>query len=123
VILIVEDDPSSQLLLQHAIDPKYELKFAPSVREAWKCLHQGPVDLILLDLALEGDEDGLDLTCALREQKQWQDLPIIVTTAHAFTTDRDRCLDAGCTEFLSKPLNLRKLQQLVNHYLETGKRE
>jgi len=117
----VEDDTSSRLLLQHAIDPKYQLKFAASVPEAWECLQGGSVDLILLDLALEGEEDGLDLTCALREQPKYRHLSIIVTTAHAFTTDRDRCLDAGCTEFLSKPLNLTKLQRLLNRYLESEK--
>ncbi|MFQ6612586.1 MAG: response regulator [Fidelibacterota bacterium] len=117
VILVVEDDQSSQLLLQHAIGSKYALKFAVSVREAWACLEKERVDLIILDLSLEGKEDGLDLTCALRESDKWVNLPVIVTTAHAFVTDRDNCLEAGCTEYLSKPLRLSRLTKLLEHYL------
>lgn len=119
----MEDDPNSRLLLQHALGSRYRLLYAVSVAEAWEHLEQHAVDLILLDLSLEGDADGLDLTCALREQKEWEHLPIIVTTAYAFTTDREKCLEAGCTEFLSKPLDLQKLRGLLEHYLPADSRE
>ncbi len=60
--------------------------------------------------------DGYEATRRLRES-DYQG-PIIALTAHAMAGDRQRCLDAGCTDFATKPIHRRKLVRLVLRYLE-----
>ncbi|MFQ6607297.1 MAG: response regulator [Fidelibacterota bacterium] len=117
VILVVEDDMSSQMLFKYFLKDSYDLFFAESVTKAKNSLEEHSVDLILLDLSLEGEEDGLDLVRYLRQTTAWKDIPTIATTAHAFTTDRDNCLAAGCNDFLSKPIQREVLLERVAHHL------
>lgn len=117
-ILAVEDDATSQSLLRFYLQNSYKLHFADSVDSAREILDRQPVDLILLDLSLAGDEDGLDLVRSLRPQERWKNLPILAVTAHAFTSDRDNCLEAGCTDFLSKPVGRHRLLEKIATYLK-----
>jgi signal transduction histidine kinase len=116
-ILVVEDDPNSQKLASFTLSKDYDLHFADSVSDAKDVLNAEEVQLILLDLSLRGDEDGLDLARYLRSQDKWQKIPIIALTAHAFTSDRDRCLEAGCSDFMTKPFRLAELKETIQHLI------
>ena len=116
-ILVVEDDPNSQKLASFTLSKDYELHFADSVSDAKDVLKSEAVQLILLDLSLRGDEDGLDLARYLRGKDKWQKIPIIALTAHAFTSDRDRCLEAGCSDFMTKPFRLAELKETIQHLI------
>ena len=72
-------------------------------------MKKSPVDIVLSDVSLAGNEDGLDLVRWMRKTKTWQKTPVIATTAHAFTKDRDNCLAAGCNDYLSKPIKRENL--------------
>lgn len=109
MILLVEDDLNSQKLTEIFLKGNYDMCSAVSVHEAKAQLKKHPISLILLDLSLVGDEDGLDLARYLRTTEKWRDIPIIALTAHAFTTDRDKCKVAGCDDYLAKPINKGKL--------------
>ncbi|MCH8011170.1 MAG: PAS domain S-box protein [Candidatus Marinimicrobia bacterium] len=117
LVLLVEDDKSSQKLIHFFLKDRYELDFAVSVSEAKEKLREKKVELVLLDLSLIGGEDGLNLARYMRKTRKWQEIPIIATTAHAFTEDRDKCLNAGCNDYISKPMNqidlLSKMEQWV----------
>jgi len=117
-ILVVEDDNSSQRLMEFFLRAKYKLFFAETVVEAKKIIHENKIDLILLDLSLLGNEDGLDLVRYLREKTKWKNLPVIATTAHAFVSDRDKCMEAGCNGFVTKPLMRDKLISKINELLK-----
>lgn len=116
-MLVVEDDKSTLKMMYYFIRDDYETLFAESVSTAWNILNTQEVDIILLDLSLIGKEDGLDLVRALRKQPQWKNLPIIATTAYAFVSDRENCLQAGCDDYLAKPIKrdelLKKMQALL----------
>ncbi|HEX2908418.1 MAG TPA: response regulator [Phototrophicaceae bacterium] len=71
-------------------------------------------DLILVDVQLQGKLDGLELTRHLRAAGQ--QTPIIALTAYAMTGDRDRCLEAGCNDYISKPLPVPQVVRLFEHY-------
>ena len=116
-ILVVEDDHNSQLLLKFFLQDKYDLCFAISVGEALQCLKEYDVDLILVDLSLEGDEDGLDLVRWMRQQERWKNTPVIATTAHALTKDRDNCFAAGCDDYLAKPIMRDRLEASIHRHL------
>ncbi len=117
VILLVEDDENNRKTFEVILKKKFETPYAVSVNEAKIQLRKLEVDLIILDLSLEGDEDGLDLVEYMKKQKAFKDIPIIAVTAHAFVTDRENVLNAGCNDYLSKPVPIKKLLDKVGQYL------
>lgn len=114
-ILVVEDDPNSQKLAELTLKHDFDLHFADSVYDAKQVLEEHTIDLILLDLSLKGNEDGLDLARFVRSESSYAITPIIALTAHAFTSDRDRCLEAGCNEFMTKPFRRMELIENINN--------
>lgn len=73
-------------------------------------------DLILMDVNMPG-MDGLEATSLLRKDGRFESTPIIAITAFAMTGDRERCLEAGCTAYLSKPVSLRELHEKIQELL------
>lgn len=71
-------------------------------------------DLALVDLRLDGEMDGIELTQRLRDSGYT--FPIVAVTANASDDARDRCFAAGCNEYYTKPLLVRALVNLLDHY-------
>jgi CheY-like chemotaxis protein len=117
--LVVEDDPDSQILMKTVLQSRYEVLIASSARKARRHLaaRGAEICMILMDISLKGEEDGLTFTRDLRSQEQWKNVPIIATTAHALTGDRDNALTAGCTAYLTKPFDTRGLLSLIDQLL------
>jgi len=116
-VLFVEDDPNTQKLINIYLKEQYTVCFADSVANAKQQLKEQKVNLVLLDLSLKGNEDGLDLARFIRKSKQWKTLPIIAATAHAFTSDRDNCIAAGCDDYLSKPVKKENLLEKISKFV------
>jgi len=116
-LLVVEDDHETQKFLKLILNAHCSLRFAESAEEAWDILGKESFDLILMDISLRGEEDGLQLTRRIREQSPVSDIPIIAVTAHAFADDRRRSLEAGCNEYLPKPFRVKQLQELVARFV------
>ncbi len=114
-VLIVEDDFDSQQLLYFILRNRYHPVCVDSVDEAKKILAEQTVHLVLLDLSLVGDQDGLTLSRYIRNNEQYATIPIIAVTAHAFETDRENCMKAGCNEFVTKPIIREKLVNLIEN--------
>lgn len=112
-ILIVEDDPHSQLYFTKLLAGLYDTAVADSAADAYKLLHERTFDLVLMDISLKGDEDGLSLTRRLREEEVFGSLPIVAVTAYAFPDDRKRAIDAGCTDYLPKPVSSNDLHRMI----------
>jgi len=84
---------------------RYEVLVAVSAKEARRVLEAHPdVSLILMDLELSGADDGLALTRSLRAERRWMRVPILALTAYATLEDRNRALEAGCDDFVAKPI-------------------
>lgn len=116
-ILIVEDDPASRRLLEMALRPKdYILLKAADGAEALDMALREHPDLILLDMQLPG-LDGLEVTRSLRHNPAFKQTPIICVTAYAMMGDQEKVLDAGCDVYLAKPIDTRKLPELVAEML------
>ena len=104
-VLVVEADPDSRLHMNAILNGHYEVLTAATESDARspRAAHVGEIEIILMDIALNGAEDGLRLTRSLREQDVWADVPIIATTARAQPEDETKVLAAGCNGYLVKP--------------------
>ena len=77
--------------------------------------HERP-DLILLDINIPG-VDGLEIARRVKSDQALAYIPVVATTANVLVGDRERCLEAGCDEYLPKPLDVRELQDILRIYL------
>jgi two-component system, cell cycle response regulator DivK len=75
-----------------------------------------PPDLIVLDICLP-DIDGIELVNRIKQNSKLIHIPIVAVTALAKTEDRDRILNAGCIDYLSKPFNLDDLETIIRRHL------
>ncbi|MBN1447964.1 MAG: tetratricopeptide repeat protein [Bacteroidetes bacterium] len=116
-ILAVEDDHETQKFLALILHGSCDMKFAESAEEAWELLQRESFHLILMDISLRGEEDGLQLTRRIRAEGRNPGIPIVAVTAHAFADDRRRSLEAGCNEYLPKPFRVKELKELVARFV------
>ncbi len=115
-ILVVEDNPINALLLQHMLTHwGYQVHHCANGQDALTWLQESNPALVLMDIQLPG-LSGLDVTHQIRQQPEWQGIPIVATTALAQPQDRDRCLAAGMQGYLSKPINHAELVSILAKY-------
>ena len=113
-ILIVDDDHRNIYSLSNALSV-YEMEIftATDGVEALNYLHKNkPVDVILMDMMMP-NLNGYDATKKIRGVEKWKNIPIIAVTARAMPEDRKRCIEAGATDYLSKPIDIDKLLSLL----------
>ncbi len=118
VILIVDDlAPNRELIEAHLAPKGYEILMAESGDQALGILKAQEVDLVLLDVMMPG-MDGLEVTRRIRQDERLRQLPLILVTALKDTEDRVRGIDAGCDDFLSKPVDKIELLARVGSLLK-----
>jgi len=113
-ILIVEDIDLNIDLLVQLLEDDYLLLVAKDGVEGVAMARQHKPDLVLMDISLPG-MDGYEATRAIR--KTFPILPIIGLSAHAMQGDIEKALDAGCIDYLTKPLNEDLLFQKLKKHL------
>jgi len=114
-ILVAEDNDSNYMLMTYILKNHFEFFRAKNGLEAVdKALSENP-DLVLMDIKMP-KMDGLEATRQIKAEKP--ELPIIALTANAFDTDRVRAMEAGCDEFLSKPVNADKCIQVIEKLIK-----
>ncbi len=113
LVLVVDDHPMNTKLIAFVVRSRgLDVMTAASADEAWRAVAQTTPDVILMDVQLPGT-DGLALTRQLRADARFATLPIVAVTAYAMESDRRAAYDAGCTGFVSKPIDTRALGDLV----------
>jgi CheY-like chemotaxis protein len=117
-ILVVEDNADNRVLIMDVLDSmNYEVIIATDGEEGVKKATAERPDLILMDISLP-QMDGLTATRRIKAMPELQHIPIIALTAHAMVGDRERALDAGCDDYVSKPIDLRELTNKLTRYLQ-----
>ena len=115
-ILLAEDNPVNQevaLSMLELLDCRVDV--AATGREAVEAVGRVQYDLILMDCQMP-DLDGFEATQTIRASTQ-RTIPIIALTANALQGDRERCLEAGMDDYLSKPFNQARLQDVLRRWL------
>ncbi|MBO7745028.1 response regulator [Paenibacillus sp. MWE-103] len=117
-ILIVDDDIRNVFALSSALEGyKMDIHFAENGREALELLEQHPdVQLVLMDMMMP-EMDGYETMRHIRGTAAFERLPIIAITAKAMKEDRDKCIEAGASDYIAKPVNIDQLLSLMRVWL------
>lgn len=117
-ILVVDDDMRNVFALSKVLKEKgMEVTKADNGRTALESLHKNPdVDLVLMDIMMP-EMDGYEAMRKIREQVKLKELPIIALTAKAMRDDKQKCLDAGASDYISKPVDVPRLLSLMQIWL------
>jgi CheY-like chemotaxis protein len=112
-VLVVDDDPDNVELLSFAIQRVGgKVHSAKDGREALATLGGWLPDILLIDLSMP-QMDGYELLATIRTSQRLRHIPAVAVTAHAFDIDRERCLEAGFAEHVTKPVDLTELLALI----------
>ncbi|HEX4647137.1 MAG TPA: response regulator, partial [Verrucomicrobiae bacterium] len=117
-VLLVDDDVRNIFAMTSILERfKMNVISAENGRDGIeKLVEAGDVDIVLMDIMLP-TMDGYATTRAIRELANFKDLPIIAVTAKAMKGDREKCLAAGASDYLSKPVNPEQLRSLLRVWL------
>jgi two-component system cell cycle response regulator DivK len=116
-ILVVEDNMDSYELVRIMLERNgYETFLAMNGRDGVNAAIKQKPDLILMDLSLP-EMNGWEATERIKSNPGTMHIPIFAVTAHALDSDRKRALDAGCDGYITKPLDLLELVQVVDQAL------
>jgi len=115
-ILVVEDNEDNRTLIKDVLDSlDYKvIEAIDGVAGVEQAIKHKP-SLILMDLSLPR-KDGWEATKEIKANPELASIPIIALTAHAMVGDRERALDAGCDDYISKPINLMEFTKIVRKH-------
>jgi signal transduction histidine kinase/CHASE3 domain sensor protein/DNA-binding response OmpR family regulator len=117
-ILLVDDDMRNIFALTSLLEGyQMQVLFAEDGREGLNMLNQHPeIDLVLMDIMMP-EMDGYETTRAIRAEERWKDLPILALTAKAMQSDREKCIEAGASDYIAKPVDTEQLLSLLRVWL------
>ncbi|MBF2064178.1 MAG: response regulator [Calothrix sp. C42_A2020_038] len=116
-ILLVEDDEHTAILMQDYLQTiGYEVELIITGEKFLARVHTFKPDLILLDVHLPGDINGLDLLINLKQQEDLQEIPIVMMTPMGMG-DRERFVQSGAVDCLNKPIGIFQLESVLVKYL------
>jgi two-component system cell cycle response regulator DivK len=105
-ILNIEDNPENRLLIRRLLESRgYQVFEAESAAQALEYISIQKPDLVLIDINMP-DMDGYVLTSLLRSKPSLKNVPMIAVTANVLKGDRERSLQAGCDDYIEKPIDV-----------------
>lgn len=117
-ILVVEDNQENRDALTRRLERRgFDVLFAPDGKVGIDLARSEKPDLILMDLNMP-EVDGWEATRRLKAEPELKEVPVIALTAHAMTGDRERALEAGCTDYHTKPIEFPKLLAQIETVLQ-----
>jgi CheY-like chemotaxis protein len=119
-ILIVEDHPMNMELATDLLEASgYVVIQAGAAEEGVALARAESPDLILMDISLPG-MDGLEATGVLKQDPETKDISVIAMTAHAMKGDKEKALAAGCSGYITKPINTREFPKTVTRFIDSS---
>ena len=120
-LLVVEDNVELLMLMTQLLSSKYHVKTATNGKEALEIIHKEELDIIISDVMMP-IMDGLELTQQLKNDPNYQHLPIILLTAKTQDENRAEALQLGADSYVTKPFKLSDLELRINNIVENRKR-
>ena len=120
-LLIVEDNVELLMLMRQLLKTSYRVYAAKNGREALNIVYQKDLDLIISDVMMP-EMDGYELTKAIKDDPNYNHLPIILLTAKTQEEDEQQALLIGADEYLTKPFRLSDLKLRIDNIIENRKR-
>ena len=122
-ILLVEDNELNRDMLSRRLKRRdYDVEMAVDGQQGVDLTRSLMPDLILMDMSLP-IIDGWTATGILKSDSSTSHIPIIALTAHAMEGERQKCLEAGCDDFDTKPIEFKRLLEKINHWLEISSKK
>ena len=117
-VLLVDDDMRNIFALSHILQEKgLKVLTGKDGREGLVQLEQDPdIDLVLMDIMMP-EMDGYEAMQEIRKQSRFRSLPIVALTAKAMQGDRAKCIEAGASDYLSKPVDTDQLLSMLRVWL------
>jgi CheY-like chemotaxis protein len=116
-VLIADDDVRNIFSLTKALEQhKMKVLTAMDGKEAISAAEDGKVDIVLMDMMMP-EMDGFEAITRLRKMPRYRHLPIIAVTAKAMAGDREKCIQAGASDYISKPVDIDQLLSLLRIWL------
>lgn len=116
-ILAVEDNPEAILVMKRFLRESYEVDVAHDEAQAMAFLRENTYDLLLMDINLGTNMDGIDVMRKVRQQPGYAHIPIIAATAYAMPGDREHFLKQGFDAYVSKPFTKQTLREAIEAVL------
>ncbi len=112
-ILIVDDSSNIRRLLAHNLGRKFTVLTAGDAAEALDILARGEkTDLLVVDVAMPG-MDGFSLTALIKGHPEYRDIPLVMLTAKDGSEDREKGLQLGAADYITKPFNLEEFAERI----------
>jgi two-component system, cell cycle response regulator DivK len=108
-LLIIEDDIENQKFLGFFLKRYFQVNVCDSSETFYSYMNKEKADIILMDISIKGQKNGLELTKELKNNPKFSNIPVVCYTAHASNKDRLNALDAGCDAYISKPSDIHTL--------------
>jgi len=116
-ILVVEDNMDTYELVRFILEKNgYETFLAMNGRDGVDAARKQKPDLVIMDMSMP-EMDGWTATGLIKRDAQTSAIPLIALTAHALPGDRQRAMDAGCNEYITKPMDLSALVKTVQYWV------
>lgn len=117
-IMLVEDNPATVDIIQTELEfLGYDSAVAENGQKAVDLASTYQPDLIVMDISLP-KMDGLEATTLIRNNPKTKNIPILAATARALPGDRERCIQAGCDDYIAKPFTHRELGAAIKKLLK-----
>ena len=117
-ILVIEDNELNMKLVKGLLTMgKYGIMEAVDAETGIQLARQHLPDLILMDIQLPG-MDGLTATRLMKEDSVFNDIPIVALTSYAMEGDEEKAIEAGCSGYISKPIDTRSFLETIARYLQ-----
>jgi len=116
-VLVVDDSAFMRKLIAELVQSTGIFRVVGTAADGIEALQKaGDIDLVLMDIMLP-EMDGYDTMRAIRQMFSFNELPIVALTAKAMKGDREKCIDAGASDYIAKPVETEELLSLLRNWL------